>query len=184
MIRIDGGCSHMCRVRMCGAEAGDFGAGGLAGGFDAGGLVDFDLVDFGWGRGGVGGDLPDHVGVLGELDAADVADGGVEGAENEFGALDFDGAAEQGVDDLDEGGLDGLLVLEEGGVMDAGVGAFDGAEHALMEVAELLSAESGGAAGDSGDFDVSAVFDVGHIGPLGAGVLHFGSSNNFFVVAS
>ena len=155
-----------------GAEAVDFGAGGLAGGFEAGGLI-----DFGGGRGGIGGNLPDHVGVAAEPDAADVADGGVEGAEDEFGALDFDGAAEQGVDDLDEGGLDGFLVFEEGGVMDAGVRAFDGAEHALVEVAELLSAESGGAAADSGDFDVGAIFEIGHIGPLGSGVLDY-----FFVV--
>ncbi|MGC1646558.1 MAG: hypothetical protein WA741_12070 [Candidatus Sulfotelmatobacter sp.] len=34
----------------------------------------------------------------------------------------------------------------------------DGAEHALVEVPELLSAESGGAATDSGDLDMSAGF--------------------------
>ena len=122
-----------------GAEAVDFGAGGLAGGFEAGGLI-----DFGGGRGGIGGNLPDHVGVAAEPDAADVADGGVEGAEDEFGALDFDGAAEQGVDDLDEGGLDGFLVFEEGGVMDADSGPLTvRCRTALVEVAELLSAESG-----------------------------------------
>jgi len=95
-----------------------------------------------------------------EVDAADVADGGVEGAEDEFGTLEFDGAAEQGVDDLHEGDLDGGLVLEEGGVTDAGVGNADGAEHALVEVAELLSAESRGVAADSGDLDMSAGFGV------------------------
>jgi hypothetical protein len=38
-----------------------------------------------------------------------------------------------------------------------------------MEVAELLSAESGGAAADSGDFDVGAISDIRmnwHIGPV------------------
>jgi hypothetical protein len=81
---------------------------------------------------------------------------------NEFGGLEFDGAAQQGVDDLHEGGLDGFLVLEEGGVMDARLRrALDGAEHALVEVAELLSAESGGAATDSGDLDVGTAGDAG-----------------------
>jgi hypothetical protein len=113
-------------------------------------------------RVGVVGDLADHfVGVDAEPDASNVADSGVEGAEDQFGALEFDGAAEEGVDDLDEGGLDGFLVLEEGGVVDAGGGrTFNGAEHALMEVAELLSAESGGAAANSGDLDMSTGFGV------------------------
>jgi hypothetical protein len=43
----------------------------------------------------------------------------------------------------------------------AGVGrSFDATQHALMEVAELLSAHSGRAALDSGDFDVLAVANV------------------------
>jgi hypothetical protein len=110
-----------------------------------------------------------------EVDAADVADSGVEGAEDEFGALEFDVAAEQGVDELDEGGLDGFLVLEEGGVVDAGGGrTWNGAEHALVEVAELLAAKSGGAAADAADLDMSTGFGVWHGGPL----------DNFFVVAS
>jgi len=139
---------------VLGADAGDFGAGGLAGGFGAGGLFDFQVGD-----GGVVGDVCDHVTDAGEVDAADVADGGVEGAEDEFGALDFDAAAEQGVDDFHERGLDGFLVFEEGGVMDARRGrSFDRANHALVEIAELLSAESGGAATDSGDLDVGADF--------------------------
>ena len=113
-----------------------------------------------------------------ELHAFDVADGGVEGAEDQFGALEFDGAAEQGVDDFHQGGLDGLFVLEQGVVMEAGGGIFDGAEHALVEVAELLSVEWGRAATDAGDLDMSAGFEVGHeLGPFGIG-------NNFFVVFS
>jgi hypothetical protein len=94
-----------------------------------------------------------------EFDAADVADGGVEGAEDEFSALQFDGAADQAVDDLHEGDLDGFLVFQQGRVMDARVRDFDGAEHALVEVTELLSAESGGAATDSGDLDVGAILE-------------------------
>src|SRR5271169_601077 len=136
---------YVSRGQICGCQvgcgySGDYPAGGLAGGFGAGGIFDFSV-----GLGGVVGDLGDHSTGVGEVDAADVADGGVEGAEDEFGALEFDGAAQQGVDDFDEGGLDGFLVFEEGGVMNARGGrAFDGAEHALVEVAELLPAESGG----------------------------------------
>ena len=46
---------------------------------------------------GVIGDLGDHFGGVVEADAAGVADGGVEGAEDEFSAAQFDGAADQGV---------------------------------------------------------------------------------------
>jgi hypothetical protein len=68
------------RGRICGAlmgcdYAGDFGAVGLAGGFGAVGIFETGVGD--------GGDFADHlVGVLAELGAADVADGGVEGAED------------------------------------------------------------------------------------------------------
>ena len=54
--------------------------------------------------GGVGGDFGDHFACVdAELDAADVADGGVEGTEDQFGALEFDGATKQRVDDFHEG---------------------------------------------------------------------------------
>ena len=54
--------------------------------------------------------------------------------------------------------------------MDAGGGIFDGAEHTLVEVAELLSVERGRAATDAGDLDMSAGFEVGHeLGPFGIG---------------
>jgi hypothetical protein len=95
---------------------------------------------------------------------------------NEFGGLEFDGAAQQGVDDLHEGGPDGFLVLEEGSVVDARGWVFDGAEHALAEVAELFSAGSWASATDSGDFDLSAGFGWHKLfDPLGVG-------NNFLVV--
>ena len=46
--------------------------------------------------------------------------------------------------------------------MEASVGGdLDAADHALMEVAELLSTESGGAATDSRDLDVSTDLDAG-----------------------
>jgi hypothetical protein len=88
--------------------------------------------------------LFDHIaGVDAELNPAGVADGGVEGAEDEFSAAEFDGAADQGVDDFHDGGLDGFLVLKHGDGVETRLGDGDGAEHALVEIAELLSAESG-----------------------------------------
>ena len=82
-------------------------------------------------------------------------------------------------------------------------GGPDGAKHALVEVAELLSAESGGAATDPGDLDMSTVFDLAYwsVGPWDLCdrsdalpdrflpdrvLLHqgIGALDNFFVVAS
>ena len=147
-----------------------------------GGFGGFDLFVDGRGRGSVErlvffgfevGDVADHFGgVELEVDATGVADGDVEGAEDEFGALDFDGAADEGVDDLHDGGLDGFGALELGDVMEARVGEADGAVDALVEVAELLFAESGGVATDSVDLDMSAGID-GHNG-----------LTNFFIVTS
>jgi hypothetical protein len=97
-----------------------------------------------------------------EADAAGIFYGDVEGAEHEFGAAQVDGVAGEGVEDFHEGGLDGLLVFDEGDGVNAGVGRdLDAAHHALMKVAELLSVKSGGAATDSGDLDVSADLDAG-----------------------
>jgi len=97
-----------------------------------------------------------------EVNAAGVFYGDVKGAEDEFGAFEVDGVAGEGIDDFHERGLDGFLIFDEGDGMDAGVvGDLNAAHHALMEVAELLSAESGRAATDSGDFDVSTDADAG-----------------------
>lgn len=78
-------------------------AGGLSAVGSAGGFVDF----FGR-RSGVVGDLSDHfVGVEVELDTFDVTDGGLEGAQDEFGAFEFDGAARQGEQLRSAGGIVG-----------------------------------------------------------------------------
>jgi hypothetical protein len=144
------------------SEAGDFCAGGWAA-CGGGGFVWF--VDVGRGLVGVVGDLADHfVLVEIEADAADVADGGIEGTEDEFSALEFQGATEQSVDDFHQGGLDGFGVLEQGGAKNAGTGEADGTEHALVEVAELLSAKGRRAAADAGDLDMSAGFGMRHLG--------------------
>ena len=89
------------------------------------------------------GNFCDHVAGVGEVYAAGVADGYVQGAENQLSAADVDGAADQGVDDFHDGGLDGVFILEESYGMKTRVGAFDRGDHALVEVAEGLSAESG-----------------------------------------
>ena len=139
-------------------------------------------VDFDWGfgggwhgvrRGGVVGDFADHFfSAEIEADAAGIADGDVKGAEQELGAFEVDGIAGEGVDDFHERGLNGLLALDLGDGMEAGVGrGRDASHHALMEVAELLPAKRGRAATDSGDLDVGTGFDAGlnwHIGPVGS----------------
>ena len=114
-------------------------------------------------RGPVVGDFLDHGAVdYGEVGAAGIFYGDVEGAEEEFGAAQVDGVAGQRVDNFHDGGLDGLLALDERDGMKARVGRrADAADHALVEIAELLSAESGGAATDSGDLDVSTGFVAG-----------------------
>jgi hypothetical protein len=114
------------------------------------------------GRGIVGNFLDHVVGVGVEADAAHVFDGNVKGAEDEFGAAEIDAVARERVDDFHERGLERLFVFDEGDRMEAGLrGCADAADHALMEVAELLSAKSGRAATDSGDLDVRARFNVG-----------------------
>ena len=66
-------------------------------------------------RGGVGGSVSHHLfRVEVEFDGADVVHGGVKGAQDQFSALQFDGAADQAIDDLHEGDLDGFLVFEQG----------------------------------------------------------------------
>jgi hypothetical protein len=88
--------------------------------------------------------LFNHVpGVDAELNPAGVANGGVEGAEDEFCAAQFDAAPDQPVDNFHDGGLNGFLVPKQGDGVQARVGPFDGAEHALVEIAEPLSAKSG-----------------------------------------
>ena len=137
-------------------------------------------VDFDWGfgadvHGGLGrfrivGDFADNVVSLVEANAAGVADGDVEGAEQELGAFEVDGIASEGVYDFHERGLNGLLALDLGDGMKAGFGRGGNASHhALVEVAKLLSAKRGRAATDSGDLDVGTGFDARlnwHIGPV------------------
>jgi hypothetical protein len=97
-----------------------------------------------------------------ELQVADVFDGDVEGAEDERGALQVDGVAHEGVDDFHKRDLEGLLVLDEGDGVQARLRrSTDATDHALVEVAELLSAHGGRGATNSGDLDVGAAANVG-----------------------
>ena len=116
----------------------------------------------GFGRGGVVGDFSDYLIVVdAKPHAADVAAGDVEGTKNERSALGIDGVAHQRIDDFHERHLDGLFVLDERDGVQARLGrSADAANHALVEVAELLSAHGGGAATDSGDLDVGATVNV------------------------
>ena len=104
----------------------------------------------------------DHIALVDvEMDAGRIFHGDVKSAQDELGAAEVDGIANQGVDDFHERDLDAFLVLDEGDGMKARLGgSAHAADHALMEVAEDFAAEGGGAARDSVDFDVGADADV------------------------
>jgi hypothetical protein len=115
---------------------------------------------------GVGGDFFDGVGG-GEFYAAAIFHRDVQGAQDQLGALQINGVAHERVDDFHQRRVDRLFVLKDGDRMKARLRrSFYTAVRVLVEVAELLSAESDGAATDSGDFDMSAGFCVGHRNPV------------------
>jgi len=157
-------------ARGCGLGGGDGRAGlsdadgfGAANAREGAGLLERGIVRLGRGWcGGILGNFVDHfVAVGAEMDSRGISGGDVKSAQDELGALEVDGVADEGVDDFHEGGLDAFFVLDEGDGVKAGFGrGADTADHALMEVAEDFAAESGGAAGGSVDLDVSADADV------------------------
>src|SRR5579862_1488164 len=117
------------------------------------------------------GDFFDGVG--GEFYAAGIFHRDVQGAQDQLGAFQIDGVAQERIDDFHQGRLDRLFVLEDGDGVKARLRrSFYTAVRVLVEVAELLSAESDGAATDSGDLDMSAGF-CGHGNPV----------DNFLVVS-
>ena len=107
---------------------------------------------------GVVGDFADYVtAVEVEAGTSRVFDRDVQGSEDELGALEIDGVAEKRVDDFHERGLDGFFAFEEGdGVQARARRPGDATVRVLVEVAELGSAKSGGAAADSVDPNMSA----------------------------
>jgi hypothetical protein len=121
------------------------------------GFGDGPVDDFGCGR-RVSGDFFDlGIRLAVEPHVARILGRDVEGANDQLGALDVEGIADESVDDFHERGLDGLGVFEHGDGMEAREGrTTDAAMGLLVEVTELLSAESGGAATDSADSDMSA----------------------------
>jgi hypothetical protein len=87
----------------------------------------------------------------------------LQGAQDQRGALHVDGIAQQRIHDFHQRGLDGLFVLDAGERMQARLGrSAHAAMHALVVVAELLSAKRGRTATDAGDLDMSAAFSVFH----------------------
>lgn len=102
-----------------------------------------------------------------EAGASGISDRDVQRFEDQTGAAQVDVIAGESVDDFHERGLDGLFIFDEGDGVKTGVGrGFHAAQHALMEVAELLPAHGGAATGDAGDFDVLAVADAVKCGRL------------------
>ncbi len=96
-----------------------------------------------------------------EEDVAGISYGDVQGFEEDVGALEVDGAFEDGVDHVHERGLDGFGVFDEGDGVDLGVDtSLDSFDHAGVEVAEVFLLERGGAAAVSGDLYVSALTNV------------------------
>jgi len=114
------------------------------------------------GGGGVIGDFADHFVLINiEVDAGRIPDSDVQGAEDELGAAEVDGIADEGVDDLHERDLDRLRIFDVGDGMQARLGRRGhAADHALVKLAESFAVESGGAAGDSVDLDVGAATSV------------------------
>ena len=141
----------------------DFAGGGfvvrLVGDGGGQGRIDLGAFEGLVGRGGVVfGDVADRfAAVEGEADAAGIFHGDVEGAENQCGALQIDGIAQERVHDLHERDLDGLFVLDEGDGMETRLGrGANAAMHALMEVAELLAAKRRRFAAGAAGLNVSA----------------------------
>jgi hypothetical protein len=85
----------------------------------------------------------------------------VQRAQDQRGAFHVNGVAQQRIDDFGQRGLDGFFVLDAGKRVQARLRRrAHAAMHALVVVAELLSAERGRAAADAGDLDMSAAFSV------------------------
>ncbi len=103
-------------------------------------------------------------GVAVELGASRVLYRDVQGSEDQLGTFQVDGVAHQCIDDFHQRGLDGFFVLNDGDGVEARLRRpADTAVGVLVEVTKLLSAERGGAATDSGDFDMSAGFAGEHV---------------------
>ena len=97
-----------------------------------------------------------------ELYAAGVFHRDVQGAKDQFGALEVDGVAHECVDDFHQRGLDGLFVLEDGDGVKARLRRCCGRRGARAGGSSRTALrEERGAAADSGDFDMSAGCCVG-----------------------
>jgi len=123
----------------------------------------FDLV-----LSGVVGDFAHHrwigwlVEAVVEADVFGVAGGDAQGLDDQLCAGWFERAFDQAIDYVHERKLDALAIFEQGHGMELHVHALLHAfDYAGVKVTEELAAQGGGAALLSGDFDVSALADVG-----------------------
>ena len=144
------GLAHRDRVRGSGIGVGVSGYGWL---FGRAGIGMVGLI-----LGGVVGEFADHFVVKNiEADAMRVLGGDVERFEDQFGATILDGAAKQGLDEIHERGLDGLLVLDERDGRNIGVnGAGNAVNQTLMEVTKMFAFEGGRATALSANLDMTA----------------------------
>jgi hypothetical protein len=115
------------------------------------GLGEHGLLGLGRGRGWVFRNFVDHFMLRKmEMGAGRILGGDVKGTEDELGAAEVDGIADEGVDDFHERGLDRLRVFEEGHGMKARLGRrVHAADETLVEIAEKFAAQGGRAAGNS-----------------------------------
>jgi hypothetical protein len=85
----------------------------------------------------------------------------VEGFQNDVGALVVDGAFEDGIDHMHDGGLDGFGVFNQGYGVDCGVDtSLYALDHAGVEIAKVFLLERGGTAAVVRDLDVGAATKV------------------------
>ncbi len=103
-----------------------------------------------------------------EVGVLEVVRGGLESVEEETGALVVEGVVGNGADDLHEGALDGVGVLEDGEVAQAGAGGVEATTDSVVEVAEDLAAQGGRAALNAVGLEVLATGNdrLGHGCPL------------------
>jgi hypothetical protein len=117
--------------------------------------------------------------------AFEVEGGDAEAVEDERGALVVDGVGADAGEDVGEGELDGGGVVDGGkgedGVEGGLVEVFGAAAGGVVEVAEVLAAEAGGAAAVAGEVDVAALVaggfgcgGLGWVGLLRVGLLWVG----------
>jgi hypothetical protein len=146
------------------------------------------LGEFGYGREvfleeGIEGDFVDVGPVVRGAGggAREVGGGDAEAGEKEAGLLVVDVAGGDAAEDLEEGELDGVAIVDaghlEGALVAMSVGGF--AAGAIVVEAEVVAAEGGRAAAGAAGVDVTALIAAGWIGRHVGGV-HFKNSCTWY----